>query len=365
MRILKNIDDVLKSSICKAKDIDIAVAMMTQHGFDLLSKANKDCSVRIVVGTDLPTPTEILRQLRKKYKKNARHYVSNNTFHPKVYLFKFSDGSRRAIIGSANFTENGCLNNIELSVELDSDQCLGLKTWFEEIFKSSESITEDFLQRYKPYDIKWHHDKKENAKILRDIKTSDIETNHKRDKIRNELIELRKSHDCKRLERERTETINQLLEAIDINHDFREFDVETFLKQEELGHILSFNKKSLIKSSKNGSLRRLCRMLWTKHSTSVLFDNALDPSKYKVFGVGRNIVSKLLVLKDKHKYFLWNKPTDNFIKAYGIRFEHGTSNGEKYEQLCDLFQQLCQETGISDMAVLDALLYIWNQTQYK
>lgn len=359
MKILPNIEEEIRACISTATEINIAVAMMSEHGLDLLCHANKSCKIRIVVGIDLPTPSYVLRQLKKQLGNNARYYITKKTFHPKVYLFRFKDATRKAIIGSANFTQGGCINNVELSVELENEECLGIKSWFENIFSDANSITEEFLQDYRNYDEEWHSDKKHHKNILNGIKRKNEQIIINREEIKEELIQLRKSHDCKALEQERQACIDNLLKAIDETHGFKNFNVNDFLKEKELGHILPYNKKYLDESAKNGSLRKLCKLLWSDKETSTLFDEAMN--KYKVYGVGRNIVSKLLVIKDKHKYFLWNNPTDHFVKAYGIKFEHGTSEGEKYAQLCEIFQQLCFKAEIPDFAVLDALLYIWDQ----
>lgn len=358
MKILRNIEKELRTYISTATEINIAVAMMSEHGLELLNHAKKSCNVRLVVGIDLPTPSYVLRQLRKLLKGNVRYYSADTTFHPKVYLFRFKDSSRKVIIGSANFTKGGCIDNVELSVEMENEECLGIKTWFESIFSDAKQITEEFLQNYRDYDEEWHSDKKRHKKILNALKKDEEQVISNRNEIKKELIQLRENANCKVLEQERQANIDNLLTAVDESHGFKNFDVDEFLKEKELGHILSYNKKYLIESAKNGSLQKLCKMLWSNNDTATLFNNAMD--KYKVYGVGKNIVSKLLVMKDKHKYFLWNNPTDHFIKAYGIKFERGLSEGEKYAQLCEIFQDLCLKANIPDMAVLDALLYKWD-----
>lgn len=363
MQLLQNIEKEMRSCICTASEIYIAVAMMSEYGLQLLNSAKKDCKIKIVVGIDLPTSSYVLRQLKKQFKNNVRYYSTKAIFHPKVYLFKFKDNSIKAIVGSANFTQGGCYNNVELSVKLDNEECLDVKSWFDDIFSNAKLITEDFIQKYREYDEVWHSDKKRHKKMLNAIKKDDEQIQINRSEIIKELILLRESENCKTLEKERQACIDNLLLAVDRVHGFKNFDVNQFLKEKELGHILCFNKTHLIASAKNGSLQKLCKMLWTDKNIATLFDNA--KSEFNVYGVGRNIISKLLVMKDKHKFFLWNEPTDHFVKAYGIKFERGISIGTKYAQLCELFQQLCSEVKIPDMAVLDALLYKWDNVHNK
>lgn len=77
---------------------------------------------------------------------------SNETFHPKLYLFEYEQTSV-AIIGSANFTKAGLSKNTEFCVEMSgpSDHKVFVKLkkkmllWKKEIY----SVTEGFVDRYR------------------------------------------------------------------------------------------------------------------------------------------------------------------------------------------------------------------------
>ena len=77
---------------------------------------------------------------------------SNETFHPKVYLFEYGQNSI-AIIGSSNFTNGGLFRNVEACVQLSGPSgdpffCelkMQLKAWRSQI----QPVTSDFVDRYR------------------------------------------------------------------------------------------------------------------------------------------------------------------------------------------------------------------------
>ncbi|WP_232281008.1 phospholipase D family protein [Novosphingobium nitrogenifigens] len=79
-------------------------------------------AARLAVGLDFyHTDPELLRSLFRLSKKHdVELYLSDSysTFHPKIYAFK-SGGGCKVVVGSANFTEGGLLQNYEASVLID------------------------------------------------------------------------------------------------------------------------------------------------------------------------------------------------------------------------------------------------------
>jgi superfamily II DNA or RNA helicase len=111
---------------------------------------------------DSPTlqPLQRIARLFAEGKIEARCYVQKK-FHAKAYLFRYS-GVRKpeGVIGSGNFTRAGLTRNVELNVQLTSEQRTQLAAWFEERWNEAQAdvVTEDLLaevrrqiELYSPY----------------------------------------------------------------------------------------------------------------------------------------------------------------------------------------------------------------------
>lgn len=347
----------IEKYISSAISVNIAVALTSSFGVETLAKIPKSCKVKIITGVDLPTPIDVLKQLRNSYGTDARVYLSQDSFfHPKVYIFKMRDNTLVAYIGSGNFTSGGLSDNIELAYKVtNQDECKNLLQWFEDIFRDSFAITDTFLNEYKPYTVKWQKVKKEQsydmAVIQEHLHTIRLNYNA----IKKELIRLRTSDNYQSIVNEREEVVKEIRRAIDYNNKFKNFDVDAFLDIYSLGHIIPIYKSSLKKSVKNGKLQKLCQML-CNDSLPIEERYKLAVTEYDVEGCGCNIITKLLCVHKPKEFMLWNDISKEFLKYTQVSFERGTKDWDKYKQLCKIFKQLCEETNIEDFAVLDSLL---------
>ena len=69
MQLLQNIEKEMRSCICTASEIYIAVAMMSEYGLQLLNSAKRGHKKKIFCGRGLPPPSFVLGEIRKKFKK--------------------------------------------------------------------------------------------------------------------------------------------------------------------------------------------------------------------------------------------------------------------------------------------------------
>jgi len=161
MDVIQNIGKSIADSFSKSVEAYIAVALVGDSCLRILDKAKKTNKIKFVVGVNLPTPIEVLKELKNRYSSDAKIYRSE-FFHPKVYLFRMKDGSLVAYVGSANFTDGGMNTNVELSVSItNQDTCKGILGWFSKVFEEAEPITDNFLAIYKEYTVKWTKKRKE------------------------------------------------------------------------------------------------------------------------------------------------------------------------------------------------------------
>lgn len=113
-------------------------------------------AARLAVGLDFyHTDPALLRSLFRLSKKHdVELYLSNSdsTFHPKIYAFEHRDGCK-VVVGSANFTQGGLLQNYEASVLIDDESGAMMKkitAHFDALIDDDEIVlaTKALIDRY-------------------------------------------------------------------------------------------------------------------------------------------------------------------------------------------------------------------------
>ncbi len=78
----------------------------------------------------------------------AAIYKTKSNFHPKVYLF-YINNNYNAFVGSANLTDGGLEDNIELNYKItNQEDCLSILNWFNALYKESYPLTEENILAY-------------------------------------------------------------------------------------------------------------------------------------------------------------------------------------------------------------------------
>lgn len=356
MDVIQNIGKSIADSFSKSVEAYIAVALVGDSCFRILDKAKKTNKIKFVVGVNLPTPVEVLKELRNRYSSDVKIYRCE-FFHPKVYLFRMKDGSLVAYVGSANFTDGGMNTNVELSVSItNQDTCKGILGWFSKVFEEAEPITDNFLANYKEYTAKWTKKRKERGNDFNLItKELDIFKEQKAE-IEKELAKRRKQEDYYEILKSRAGDVEDIKESIDYYNDFKKIDIPKFLCIGSLGQIRQAYKNELINAVKDGTLRRLFKHLCDESvSVEQRITDALE-GDYKVFGCGKNIITKILTVHNPKKYIVFNDITKQYLDSVHMHFLHGTKFSERYCQMCQVFAEVCKKTDIKDFAVLDEIL---------
>ncbi|MHB1326168.1 MAG: phospholipase D-like domain-containing protein [Thermoleophilia bacterium] len=101
--------------------------------------------IDVIVRLGTATPALELRNSFELPNVRIRFYTSRH-FHSKLYIF----GDRRAIVGSANFTESGMQSNREIAIEVNRDQpdFDELVSLFEEYWAEADVLNESGLAKY-------------------------------------------------------------------------------------------------------------------------------------------------------------------------------------------------------------------------
>ena len=155
--ILEQLDNELKGSLRGAKEVYVAVALLKPYGFEAIEESLIDvadtCVRKYLIGINLPTSPSVLRKaliLQEELVGRffAKVYRARRTFHPKVYLIRKPDNSLVGFVGSANATQGGLLNNVELTVTIEDPQCNDLLIWFNAQFEAGSLYDEAFVVQY-------------------------------------------------------------------------------------------------------------------------------------------------------------------------------------------------------------------------
>ncbi|MBE0544876.1 MAG: phospholipase D family protein [Verrucomicrobia bacterium] len=131
-----------------ADEIRLAVAYFSHS--DLIDRwLQRKLRLSFVVALQPPTSPDLLRRLLHA---GLEIKFYDSRFHSKLYLFYRSGQPFGALVGSANFTAGGLLNNIETNVFLsDSSQLDALARHFQSVWDAAASLSPPDVQRYRQF----------------------------------------------------------------------------------------------------------------------------------------------------------------------------------------------------------------------
>lgn len=362
--LITKLSDGLLTELMVADEVWVAVALLNAKGLKFISDNLPDnCIKNYLIGVDLPTDPKALWTLFEGQLKSdlkVRIYTNREYFHPKLYLIR-KKGSLIGFVGSANCTNGGLSSNIELTIRVDDQEtCEQLKSWFDRLAEDGKPLSKKFLVTYQANYATGLEKKKEDE---RRAKREKQELNEEFEAIlgeRKEFIKVLRDYrknidEYVGVKNERNLTLNKLRSSIDYPN-FNQIDIDFFFSIWELGHIISLPKPTIKREIKKFS--NLLKMLCDEHTDiSVRYNRALD-GDLKIRGVSEGLISKILVIHEPNLYFVKNEKSDTALKKYGIELPRGLSKGDKYKITCKFLRQICEETDIENLAVLDNYLYL-------
>ena len=361
--IITKLSDNLLVEIKEADEIWIAVALMSFNGLEfIINNIKLSCRQNYLIGIDLPTDPKALKVLHKlQFKPDVKVSIHTDKayFHPKLYLIR-KEATYVAFIGSANCTDGGLSNNVELTIRIvDQVACEELAKWFTQYFKSGKSLTTRFIKQYQIEYSKRRGRKKQDEQtaekekktLNEEIKITDLENN----KFIKVLKQYRNKNNYPEILNERQETIKNLQRALDYPN-FQNINIDEYFSYWDLGHLIPIAipgiKRELLR------LKILLKYLCNENiDISLRYDKALK-GDLKVEGVNKAFISKVLVTHRADLYFVKNGKSEKALKKYGIEFPRGLTDGEKYKVMCNFLGGVCKETNIENLAVLDYYLYL-------
>lgn len=361
--ILTKLSDRLKDKLISADEIWVAVALINLDGLNfILRNIKPTCKQNYIVGIDLPTDPnalKLLNELQLKSDLTVSIYSDTNNFHPKLYL-TLKDNNFSSFIGSANCTNGGLLNNVELTTHTE-DNKLGqtLLDWFKNIETNSKPLTTKFVSDYTK-DFKDRLDRKKAEDKLSKKEKDNLNKEYEAtlsDKsiFIQTLKQYRKAKDYTNIVTERKNNVQTLRRDLDYPN-FQRIDIESYFSQWELGHLIAIAKPAIQRNIPQ--LKKLLKYLTDETiDIATRYETALN-GKLKVEGVSKAFISKVLTIHKPELYFVKNGKTERALNKYGIELPRGLTDGEKYKITCKFLRQVCKDTDIKDLTVLDYYLYL-------
>lgn len=353
----------LLPDIKSADEIWVAVALMSNDGLNfLLDNLKSSCRQNYLIGLDLPTDPLALKklnQLQLKSDLNVRLYTDKECFHPKMYLIKKKD-NYSGYVGSANCTNGGLFNNIELTTRTtDQIICKELLMWFDKYFNISKPLTTAFVEQYEEEYSERQERKRKEEKVVKKEKQILNEEFEAILSEKSEFIKIlkqyRKDSDYKAIVTDRQKTVDELRNDLDYPN-YQTVDIDSYFSHWELGHLIAIAIPAIKRNIPQ--LKKLLKYLSDESiDIATRYDRAIS-GDLKVEGVSKAFISKVLAAHRPDLYFVKNTKTEKALRKYGIELPRGLTEGEKYKITCKFLRQVCNDTDIKDLAVLDYYLYL-------
>lgn len=361
--IVTKLSDPLLADLKAADEIWVAVALMSFDGLNfILNNLKPYCRQNYLIGLDLPTDPKALKKLNELQLKSdlkVQLYTEKDCFHPKVYITK-KKNSYSAFVGSANCTNGGLFNNVELTTHTsDQDICGQLVKWFEKYYKIGKPLTTTFIEQYQAdYTERQERKKKEEriAKKEKQILNEEHEaTLAEKTQFLKILKQYRKDSDYNSIVTDRQKTVKELRTDLDYPN-YKNLNIDSYFSHWELGHLIAIAIPAIKRHIPE--LRKLLKHLSDENiDIAIRYDRALT-GDLKVEGISKAFISKFLAAHKPDLYFVKNGKTEKALRKYGIKLPRGLSEGEKYKITCKFLRQVCIDTDIKNLAVLDYYLYL-------
>ena len=362
--IISRLSDDLKTELKTANEIWVAVGLLNLNGLEFILKTiPSKCKMHFIACVDLPTdPKALTRLLSLKLKQNiTANILIQEFFHPKVYIIK-SNKRITAFVGSANCTNGGLKENIEMSIQSkEQEVCKELIYWFEkELMPNSQPLTSDFIKDYKPkYDNRIKKRRKENEQIndFKEQEENKLEANIEyKTKFISELRKFRRTKEYLEHKKERQIIVRRLRKCLDYPN-FKHIDFKTFFSIKELGTIVAIKVKSKILASQKKFTSLMKFICDETIPLKERIDEAMNGEK-SIENIKEGFISKVLVIHRPKLYYVHNDAFIEILQPFNLTLPRGLSFGEKYELIRNILKEIMKETKIDDFATLDQCLWM-------
>jgi HKD family nuclease len=371
-------DFSLASELGKSKIIRIAVAFMNSAGLRRILDAIPERSqveLEILVGLDFgltaPKALNKLLSVREEFKQADFRVILSQTggvFHPKIMII-YGQESTFALVGSANCTSGGFDTNWECTVYIDRSETLEEIATLIDRLKYSDK---DFISRpltsklIKDYEARWQ----EMRQIAKQLDELDREADEELTKIAiaqieewDELIKAANKFAKKEwstMHSEYTQAVSRIRQCLNYP-DFTNITYDQWLDfydEWHLGHLIAV-RRDVIFNHIGKLSEQLRQLVDDRIPVADRVDSLLEDEK--IYGVGINLVTKVLTCHNPDKYPTWNNPVIDSLSRFGLKLPRGATEGQKYAAFQEIMEKMKNEAGLDDMLALDAFLYSYSK----
>jgi HKD family nuclease len=355
-------------AIKSSSSIRLATAFAHKTGWDILAPAISESKAEkfLLAGASFfQTEPKVLRKWLEMSKsgtaKAALHTEKGITFHPKVLLV---EGKKTfAIVGSGNLSRGGLIDNVECGVFVDSGAQLSeLRAWFDKLFGLIPPLDDAIVF---DYERKWASLQKARRALLKqqqelqdELATKNVAVmNRRKDAIaaaKKFLISPR----FKQAYKHRVAGGARIKEVL--RYPAFDFDKEgwkDFYTVQELGHLIAidrdrvFRKKTLLQEG-------FRQLIGEDSAVPRLLDELLaSGGRFRIKGLGVNVVSKILAVHAPKKWTVFNTVVDRTMRSFGYVSPRGASRAEKFIAFTRMMEEFKLATGLKDAYALDAFFY--------
>lgn len=176
-----NRKDSFSKMLMKSRQLDIASACVSEKGpWEQIKNLAKKNEIRItlVAGLDgAVTSPEVPATVSPGIKVKIHIKNDGGIFHPKLYIFHTTSGTKEVFLGSANLTHRGFELNEEILLHVTDLKMVGkCQEYFEDIWLKSLPCTKEFLHRYvelhQMVEVRRSQNKNQNDELLNSFRKS-------------------------------------------------------------------------------------------------------------------------------------------------------------------------------------------------
>jgi hypothetical protein len=276
-------------------------------------------------------------------------------FHPKVWVIEH-EGSADAIVGSANLSFGGFASNTECSGYFsDPEITESLRNWFDSIWTTSAPLTVELCGAYRNQYEKTVQARDHAKKVI--VSASDELTSMQCDWMRQEAIDLTNKYFSSNAgiteARARIDTmavIRQLLKPP--TFAFTKADWLQFLTIPEFGSMKRIRKDTM--QHLPGIKKAFLHLADDSIPLATRMNEVINKGRpYHVFGIGRNIVTKVLAMLHPKKMPVYNQPVEETLRSFGYKIDR------------EAMDSFVKECGQSEMLSIDAFFEHYFHTKLK
>jgi HKD family nuclease len=357
------------AALRESKSLRLATAFAHVGGWKLLANdiiASKG-QLYLLTGLHfLQTEPPLLRkwlQLTTDSRVHASLSRSKTTFHPKALIVELEAPRKSfAIVGSGNLSKGAFLKNVECSLYVEDPTYVhDLTRWFDQLFAEAEPLTRGAIEKYEPI---YSKARKTLATIRKQEKDAEADLRLRKATVFRNVLQAvasaRKYFKSANFDisyKKRVDAVSKMRAALKYpSFTFDKAGWIEFFGVPQFGRLRAVYRDRIFKQS----ARLRATMSYLVNGSIPVKERVsavLDGKKYRIAGVGLNIVSKILALHDCSKWPVYNKPVEETLKHFGYETPRGVGKAGKYLLYAREMEVFMRKTGASDVLALDAFFF--------